>query len=232
METLYAEQHGDNDWCPSTPSRSQSPSSDVNLRVSALDWDCSAQTEDDAVASSLEAFNLSVGHQAARESFIYAAAETSSLHQSAVEDSRSHATPTQKSIADSFRELAAGELTSLRVSPRVASSPVDLFSQSASFDVDSRARSIRNSLSSTPGTAARATEGDSSGGKLGPATGYRHPAPLLQAAADSGALAEVQAECTYVRHHKQKIALVLSAMRQFSAGLAARGPGRRQARFG
>ena len=36
-------------------------------------------------------------------------------------------------------------------------------------------------------------------------------------------LAEVQAECTYVRHHKQKIALVLSAMRHFSAALAATG---------
>ena len=36
-------------------------------------------------------------------------------------------------------------------------------------------------------------------------------------------LAEVMAECTYVRHHKQKVALVLSAMRHFSAALAARG---------
>ncbi len=36
-------------------------------------------------------------------------------------------------------------------------------------------------------------------------------------------LAEVRAECTYVRHHKQKIALVLSAMRHFAAELAARG---------
>jgi deoxyribodipyrimidine photolyase-like uncharacterized protein len=36
-------------------------------------------------------------------------------------------------------------------------------------------------------------------------------------------LAEVHAECTYVRHHKQKIALVLSAMRHFARALAARG---------
>ena len=36
-------------------------------------------------------------------------------------------------------------------------------------------------------------------------------------------LAEVEAECTYVRHHKQKIVLVLSAMRHFAAALAARG---------
>ena len=36
-------------------------------------------------------------------------------------------------------------------------------------------------------------------------------------------LAEVEAECTYVRHHKQKIALVLSAMRHFAGALAARG---------
>ena len=36
-------------------------------------------------------------------------------------------------------------------------------------------------------------------------------------------LAEVRAECTYVRHHKQKIALVLSAMRHFARALAARG---------
>jgi deoxyribodipyrimidine photolyase-related protein len=36
-------------------------------------------------------------------------------------------------------------------------------------------------------------------------------------------MAEVRAECTYVRHHKQKIALVLSAMRHFAARLRARG---------
>ena len=36
-------------------------------------------------------------------------------------------------------------------------------------------------------------------------------------------LAEMRAECTYVRHHKQKIALVLSAMRHFARALAARG---------
>jgi deoxyribodipyrimidine photolyase-related protein len=34
---------------------------------------------------------------------------------------------------------------------------------------------------------------------------------------------EVMAECTYVRHHKQKIVLVLSAMRHFAAALRARG---------
>ena len=36
-------------------------------------------------------------------------------------------------------------------------------------------------------------------------------------------LAEVRAECTYVRHHQQKIVLVLSAMRHFAAELRARG---------
>jgi deoxyribodipyrimidine photolyase-related protein len=36
-------------------------------------------------------------------------------------------------------------------------------------------------------------------------------------------MAEVMAECTYVRHHPKKIALVLSAMRHFAASLAARG---------
>ncbi len=36
-------------------------------------------------------------------------------------------------------------------------------------------------------------------------------------------MAEVDAECTYVRHHKKKIVLVLSAMRHFSRALAARG---------
>ena len=36
-------------------------------------------------------------------------------------------------------------------------------------------------------------------------------------------LAEVMAECTYVRHHKQKIVLVLSAMRHFAARLRGRG---------
>ncbi len=36
-------------------------------------------------------------------------------------------------------------------------------------------------------------------------------------------MAEVRSECTYVRHHKQKIALVLSAMRHFAARLEARG---------
>ncbi len=45
----------------------------------------------------------------------------------------------------------------------------------------------------------------------------------LDPAADVVLLAEVRAECTYVRHHKQKIALVLSAMRHFARALAARG---------
>jgi deoxyribodipyrimidine photolyase-related protein len=36
-------------------------------------------------------------------------------------------------------------------------------------------------------------------------------------------LAEVRAECTYVPHHKQKIALVLSAMRHFAEALRAEG---------
>jgi deoxyribodipyrimidine photolyase-related protein len=36
-------------------------------------------------------------------------------------------------------------------------------------------------------------------------------------------LAEVRAECTYVRHHQQKIVLVLSAMRHFAASLRAEG---------
>ena len=40
---------------------------------------------------------------------------------------------------------------------------------------------------------------------------------------DTVLLAEVMAECTYVRHHKQKIALVLSAMRHFAAALEAGG---------
>ena len=45
----------------------------------------------------------------------------------------------------------------------------------------------------------------------------------LDPAADTVLLAEVEAECTYVPHHKQKIALVLSAMRHFARALEARG---------
>ncbi|MDP3417777.1 cryptochrome/photolyase family protein [Falsiroseomonas sp.] len=45
----------------------------------------------------------------------------------------------------------------------------------------------------------------------------------LDAARDVVLMAEVRAECTYVRHHKQKIALVLSAMRHFAAALRGRG---------
>ena len=47
----------------------------------------------------------------------------------------------------------------------------------------------------------------------------------LDADRDVVLLAEVMAECTYVKHHKQKIALVLSAMRHFGAALAARPAG-------
>ena len=36
-------------------------------------------------------------------------------------------------------------------------------------------------------------------------------------------MAEVMAECTYVKHHPKKIVLVLSAMRHFAAALQARG---------
>jgi deoxyribodipyrimidine photolyase-related protein len=45
----------------------------------------------------------------------------------------------------------------------------------------------------------------------------------IDAARDVVLMAEVQAECTYVKHHKQKIVLVLSAMRHFAAALRARG---------
>ncbi|MGK7861741.1 cryptochrome/photolyase family protein [Falsiroseomonas sp. E2-1-a4] len=45
----------------------------------------------------------------------------------------------------------------------------------------------------------------------------------LDAARDVVVMGEVRAECTYVRHHKQKIVLVLSAMRHFAEALRARG---------
>ncbi|WP_439580119.1 cryptochrome/photolyase family protein [Elioraea sp.] len=45
----------------------------------------------------------------------------------------------------------------------------------------------------------------------------------LDPARDVVLMAEVMGECTYVRHHRQKIALVLSAMRHFARALAARG---------
>ena len=45
----------------------------------------------------------------------------------------------------------------------------------------------------------------------------------LDPARDVVLMAEVRAECTYVRHHKQKIALVLSAMRHFAGALGACG---------
>lgn len=41
----------------------------------------------------------------------------------------------------------------------------------------------------------------------------------LDSRRDTVLMAEVDAECTYVRHHKQKIVLVLSAMRHFAARL-------------
>ncbi len=45
----------------------------------------------------------------------------------------------------------------------------------------------------------------------------------LDPARDVVLMAEVVGECTYVRHHPQKIVLVLSAMRHFARALAARG---------
>jgi len=45
----------------------------------------------------------------------------------------------------------------------------------------------------------------------------------LDPAQDVVLMAEVGAECTYVRHHQKKIVLVLSAMRHFAAELTARG---------
>jgi deoxyribodipyrimidine photolyase-related protein len=45
----------------------------------------------------------------------------------------------------------------------------------------------------------------------------------IDPARDVVLLAEVLGECTYVRHHKKKLVLVLSAMRHFAAELRARG---------
>ena len=45
----------------------------------------------------------------------------------------------------------------------------------------------------------------------------------LDPAADTVLMAEVEEECTYVRHHQKKIVLVLSAMRHFAQALRARG---------
>jgi len=53
----------------------------------------------------------------------------------------------------------------------------------------------------------------------------------LDAAQDTVLLMEVMGECEYVPHHPQKIALVLSAMRHFSAALAARGVAVRHVRL-
>ena len=53
----------------------------------------------------------------------------------------------------------------------------------------------------------------------------------LDAAQDTVLLMEVMGECEYVPHHPQKITLVLSAMRHFSAALAARGVAVRHVRL-
>jgi deoxyribodipyrimidine photolyase-related protein len=45
----------------------------------------------------------------------------------------------------------------------------------------------------------------------------------LDARRDTVLMAEVQAECTYVKHHAKKLVLVLSAMRHFAEALSARG---------
>ncbi len=45
----------------------------------------------------------------------------------------------------------------------------------------------------------------------------------LEPAQDVVLMAEVQAECTYVKHHAKKLVLVLSAMRHFARALRARG---------
>ncbi len=45
----------------------------------------------------------------------------------------------------------------------------------------------------------------------------------LDPATDTVLMAEVMAECTYVRHHQKKIVLVLSAMRHFARALRSRG---------
>ena len=45
----------------------------------------------------------------------------------------------------------------------------------------------------------------------------------LDPAHDVVLMAEVAAECTYVRHHAKKIVLVLSGMRHFAAELRSRG---------
>ena len=45
----------------------------------------------------------------------------------------------------------------------------------------------------------------------------------LDRARDTVLLVEVERECTYVRHHKKKIVLILSAMRHFAHALAAEG---------
>ena len=45
----------------------------------------------------------------------------------------------------------------------------------------------------------------------------------LDPSVDVVLMAEVRDEATYVRHHKQKIALVFAAMRKFAARLEGRG---------
>ena len=54
----------------------------------------------------------------------------------------------------------------------------------------------------------------------------------LDPAADTVLMAEVMDEATYVRHHKQKLVLVFSAMRQFADRLRARGATVRYVRLG
>jgi deoxyribodipyrimidine photolyase-related protein len=71
-----------------------------------------------------------------------------------------------------------------------------------------------------PPVVLRVVLGDQCSGSLSALQG-------IDPARDVVLLAEVRAECTYVRHHKQKIALVLSAMRHFAEQL--RGSGLRVA---
>ncbi|MBB4285628.1 cryptochrome/photolyase family protein [Roseospira goensis] len=70
--------------------------------------------------------------------------------------------------------------------------------------------------------------GSGAGGVLRPVLGDQLTRGLaslrdLDAARDTVLMAEVMAECTYVPHHPRKIVLVLAAMRQFAAALAAEG---------
>ncbi|MDO9077112.1 MAG: cryptochrome/photolyase family protein [Brevundimonas sp.] len=72
-------------------------------------------------------------------------------------------------------------------------------------------------LSSTPhGGTLRLVLGDQLSDGLSALRG-------LDASVDVVLMAEVRDEATYVKHHKQKIALVFAAMRKFAAGLEGRG---------